>query len=140
MTLYNPNRISEAVVKAYWAHWYDLAQEGQPFCFTRIKDYVKPKGHGNSDEEDMGEDKPSGAEGQSGDEQDKPSGEEDRSGDERQEGAARTPKHCKSEEEKIAFLRALLPQSETKYHSTVTAVSLLEVGIYFILDHHLQAL
>ena len=101
MTFCNPNQVSEVIVKAYWSHWYDLAQAGQQFCFKSIKDYQEPKGNGDPDEGgEMEVDKPSGGE---------------ESGDEQQEGTDKTPKHCKSEEEKIAFLHALLSQSESRY-------------------------
>jgi len=124
MTLHNPTRLSEAIVKAYWGHWYDLAQEGQHFCFKTAKDYQEPK-DGSDLDDNMEVEKPSGG---------------GTSGDEQQEGSERTPKNCKSEEEKIAFLRALLPQSENKYHAVVTAVALLEVGVYLVVGYHLLIL
>lgn len=124
-TLFNPNQISEATIKAYWDHWYQLAQKGQEFSFKTVEDYKgeKPTDGDSDNGEPMEVDKPSGAGGSSGDEQ--------------QAGEDTTPKHCKSEGEKIAFLHALHPQSENMYHSVITAVASMKVGICLMIDYHL---
>ena len=35
-TLENPTRLLEHNVRAYWNHWYQLAQSGHPFAFKRV--------------------------------------------------------------------------------------------------------
>ena len=34
-TFDNPTRLSETSLRAYWKHWYNLSQSGQPFTFKR---------------------------------------------------------------------------------------------------------
>jgi hypothetical protein len=94
---FNPDRISEIDVKAYWRHWYDLQKSGQPFTFKRVGMYKSEDG---SEEEEE---------------------------DEQQPGMDMTPQRCKSDKEKIAFLHSLLPQHELQYHSVISAVASMEV-------------
>ena len=48
-TLSNPTRLSEKNLRAYWKHWYDLAQSGKPFTFKRVGAHDSDA-HGDSDD------------------------------------------------------------------------------------------
>lgn len=118
----------------FWEHWCNLAQKGDDFSFKTTRDYKEPK-DGNSDHEMVTEKEKDVME------KDVRMTEEDEHGDkeeeveeeeEEEEGKAKTPRQCKTEEERIGFLRSLLPQSEHFYHSVISAVVLLEVGVYLI--------
>ena len=124
-------RISEAIVKAYWTHWYNLAQAGQKFHFKTIKDCQPEDQEDQKDQEDR-----DGTDTVEPMEADKTSEGEGPSGDEQQDDVHITPKSCKSEVAKFAFLRSLLPQSENWYHSVVSAVACMEVRVYLVQDHH----
>ena len=48
-TLSNPTWLSEKNLRAYWKHWYDLAQSGKPFTFKRVGAHDSDA-HGDSDD------------------------------------------------------------------------------------------
>jgi hypothetical protein len=54
---FNPDRISEIDVKAYWWHWYDLQKSGQPFTSKRVGMY-KPEDGSEEEEEEEDEQQP----------------------------------------------------------------------------------
>ena len=109
--LRDPSRMAETDVRAYWKHWYNLAQSGKHFMFKRVGDY-KPDEGGDSDGVKGMEDQ-----------------EDDLARDPQQPGSKDTPRHCKSDKDKISFLHSLLPQHEHKYHSIIRTLASVEVGI-----------
>lgn len=100
--LCNPTRLSEGDLRAYWEHWYHLEDSGTGFTFKRVGSY-------NPDQDEKSE------------------GPQTRDDEEEQPGEADTPRHCKSDKEKIQFLRALLGQFEKPYHSLISAIAAMEV-------------
>ena len=109
--LSNPDRFHGDEVRAFWTHWYKLAESGQHFTFKRVGNYQPNEG-------DLDEEK--------GVEYDKEGG----SASDEQLGADMTPSSCKLDKEKISFLRSLLPQQEHKYHSIITTLASMEVCTY----------
>ena len=116
--LSNPDWFSGGDLKAYWRHWYKLAESGQHFTFKRVGDYLPEK------------DNSGGEEGM----------EEGEGGGEQQPGTVMTPRQYGSDEERIAFLYSLLPQCEHKYHSIITILASMEVGKYILWSPHTPAL
>lgn len=108
---YNPTRLSENSLRAYWTLWYDLENSDQPLTFKQVG--LKP----NQLESDG---RSSEAEGK---------GEEQEISDngEKQADEGEIPKSCKSEKEKLLFLRSLLPQHQRDFHSIINAVAPMEV-------------
>ena len=108
-TFGNPTRLPEKDLRAYWQHWYDLAKLGQHFTFERTGSCpIEDESSGRVEEEIAG----SGGQ---------------------QSDKASTPKHCKSDEDRISFLHSLLPQFEPNFHDVINAVALVEVCCHLLI-------
>ena len=121
---YNPTRLPEYSVKEFWGLWYGLEQTGKPFVFKRTLDIgagdLKGGGALESDRGGSDDDDAMKVDGvvtpNSGAHQ-------------QEESVVRTPNLCVSDEERVAFLRSLLPQEEYEFHSVVNAVSSMDVSV-----------
>jgi hypothetical protein len=111
-TFYNPTRMPEAAVRAYWKMWYGLAQSNTHFAFLHVGSYP---GGDSMEKESTGMKK---MEVDSEDASDNDSGPKE----------LKVPKDCRSDENKIAFLRSLLPSHFYQYHTILKSLALLEVS------------
>jgi len=65
---------------------------------------------------------------------------EDLDGAEKATDKVDTPKHCKSDEERISFLYSLLPQYEKNFHSIINTVAPMEVCCRLLITFLTQTL
>jgi hypothetical protein len=122
--LINPTRMLEDDVRAYWRCWYKSAKSGHRLTFKTIADRRSGQDSASDGKEDKEEDK----EVEEG-------GEEkgtNLGGDEQQPDEDITPRDCRSDKDKIAFLRSLLPQSENVYHSIISLLASMEVCMHLL--------
>ena len=104
----NPARTPEVALRAYWKHWYDLQENGQPFAFKRVGNMSADDSDGSDKSEEVG-----GEKGKEVVMKDK---------------GVKTARSQKSDKERISFLRSLLPKTKANYHSLVEGVATITVS------------
>ena len=122
----DPSRMHLADIKAYWEHWYQLEQSGNPLTFRRVgrrNPDRETKDREAEPEEGEGPVEKGGVSGQSKLKA-KGKGLADK---------AKVPKECKSDVERTSFLREMLPPHEKDYHWVITAVAPMEVVSYLVI-------
>ena len=134
-SLNNPVRISESTLRAYWDHWYNLAQSDQPFTFKRV---------GLPNETDDGPSKPAKVSSLA-----EPSDEEEQSedGTRRMEvepaGSStqriasqppRTPNQCGIGAERFLFLRSLAGSDCKAYLEVLEMIAQRRVSVYSVVN------
>ena len=112
-TLFNPDRLSDDHVRDYWIHWHNLAESGHRLTFKKVGNY-KP-GNDDLDGSDEGQKDGGGGTG-------------------KRKAEDGTPRHCRSDKEKIEFLHSLLPSHQDWYHSVITTVDAMEVCVHPLWD------
>lgn len=128
---YDPTRILDTAIHAYWSHWYKMAKSGDTFCFTTVQPCKKEVG-GGGERQSEEESQPK----KEGDDEDEDgSSNQDRS---RREGTPEgsngdqashvlTPDQCESEGEKLSFIRSLCGE-EVDYQAVIDLVAQMRVS------------
>jgi hypothetical protein len=134
-SLNNPVRISESTLRAYWNHWYNLAQSGQPFTFKRV---------GLPNETDDGPSKPATVDSpaEPSDEEEQPKDrtrrmEVEPAGSNTQRVAsqpARTPNQCGIGAERFLFLRSLAGSEDKAYLEVLEMIAQRRVSVYSVIN------
>ena len=137
-TFDNPTRLSETSLRAYWKHWYNLSQSGQPFTFKRTgahdvdarSDSGEPQGE--LPKEDMSEEETKGR--SSGEEEEEevdglPGKSDAEDGNKHPDShGALTPDQCHSFGQKIIFLRTLASSDNAGYKDIISILAQMEVS------------
>ena len=145
----NPTCLPESTVRAFWRHWYKMAQSGNPFTFKRTSacDEDATGTSNKSTNEDFPKPDTSEAEKEttkkssSEEEEDKNQGNQPEDDDEEDKGKSSdlgeellTPDRCYSEEQKITFLCSLGGTSDGVYQGIIDIVVQMGVSSHLIVN------
>lgn len=137
-TFDNPTWLSEVSLRAYWRHWYNLSQSGQPFTFKRTGAH-DVDGHSDSGEsqgelpkEDMFEEETKGKRSEEEEEEEgngQPGKSDTEDGDKHSDlDEALTPDQCHSFGQKIKFLSSLASSNSTGHQDIINILAQMEVS------------
>lgn len=124
--LNNPTRISEDALRAYWSHWHELAQSGQPFGFKRV---------GLPDETDDGPSKPTTTANspvEPSDEEEPPKKQAVLASSSKHRMSskpAQTPAQCSTSAERLLFLQSLAGDEDKVYRKVLEMVAQRRVSV-----------
>jgi hypothetical protein len=126
--LNNPTRMSEDALRAYWSHWYKLAQSGQQFGFKRV---------GLPDETDDGPSKPTTTANSpvepSDDEEEQPKKQAVMAGSSKHRmppKPAQTPAECSTSAERLLFLQSLAGDEDKMYRKVLEMLAQRRVSVF----------